>query len=98
MRSAEGAPPSPFWAAARMSAREFSAYPGDVLTEFFTYPVVFLSYYFFLRAASAGWPDGTLPPVPELAAYYALGWLMRMVFHQQTDLAAGSKMSRWRSL
>lgn len=87
MRSAEITAGTPFLAVARMSAREFAAYPADVITEFLTYPVVFLGYFFFLRALSQFGGSQMVMPLEQLTLYYSLGWILRMIFHQQTDLA-----------
>ena len=86
MRSATLSEGGPFFAVARMSAREFAAYPADVVTEFMTYPVVFLGYFFFLQALSRFGGSQMVMPLEQLTLYYSLGWLLRMIFHQQTDL------------
>ncbi len=86
MPSAELCERGPFFAVARMSARKFAAYPADVITEFMTYPVVFLGYFFFLQALSRLGGSQWVMPLEQLTLYYSLGWILRMVFHQQTDL------------
>jgi ABC-2 type transport system permease protein len=85
MRSAEYGLGASFFAVARLSAREFVAYPADVISEFFTYPIVFLCYYFFLQALSRFNTGHLDVSIEQLTLYYSLGWLLRMVFHQRTD-------------
>ena len=87
-------PGSAFWTVVRLSAREFTAYPSDVLLEFFTYPVAFLGYYFFLQAISGVNPLPQSLPLEKLALYYSLGWLLRMIFHQRTDVGMGSLIAQ----
>ena len=85
---------SPFWTVTRLSAREFTAYPADVFMEFFTYPVAFLGYFFFLQAIYNVSPLPQGFPLEKLALYYSLGWLLRMIFHQRTDLSVGSLIAQ----
>ena len=87
-------PGSAFWTVVRLSAREFTAYPSDVLLEFFTYPVAFLGYYFFLQAIAGVNPLPPDLPLQRLALYYSLGWLLRMIFHQRTDVGMGSLIAQ----
>ena len=94
MRLADLLPKPSFWALTRASVREFLAYPADVFMEFFTYPVVFFSYYCFLQALSKGSPQASVFPLKQLAVYYSLGWLLRMIFHQQTDLIVSGLVAR----
>lgn len=79
-----------YGALGRAAVLEFLTYRANLVVEFLSYPLAFLGYFFFIQGlflAGHG-PQGY--PLPQLLTYFALGWLLRMVFHQGVDLTMSS--------
>lgn len=77
----------------RTSFLEFLAYRGDVVLEFFTYPLAFLGYFFFIRALAQVGKGPVEYTLPQLMTYYSLGLLLRMILNQGLDVAMSGKVA-----
>ncbi len=75
-----------------MSFLRLTAYKTDIVIHFFTYPVVFASFFFFITGAFEGKLHQTGYTIPQLLTYYSVGWLLRMINHHGADIAIGQSI------
>lgn len=79
-----------YWALGRAAVLEFLAYRTNLVVEFLSYPMAFLGYFFFIQGLFLSGHGPQQYPLPQLLTYFALGWLLRMVFNQGMDLTMSS--------
>lgn len=79
-------------AVAKMSFLRFAAYKADIVIHFFTYPVAFIAFFFFVTGAFSQGLGQTGYTVPQLLTYYSVAWMLRMINHHGADISIGQSI------